>query len=270
MQVNEAMLEPRSALQRELSRRCESNPRYSLRSFARALSMSHTVLSLVLSGKRPLSKFAAPKVADILGLNPKEKEMFLNLRAPKKKTSKEVSEVKVPEYQQMTLDVFSVIADVHHYWILSLLDVPNAKFEARWISKQLSITQMQAQIAMERLLRLKLVERVNGKWKQSQNHLKVENTISTGATRKHHKQILTKALNSLENDPIEVRDFSAMTMAIDPKHIPYATERIRKFRRSLMEELESKGSPKAVYNLAVQIFPVSIIQKKSKIRRTKS
>jgi uncharacterized protein (TIGR02147 family) len=261
-------LEPRSLLQSELADRCENNPSYSLRAFAKAIGMDHSVLSRVLSGKRPLSKKAALKVAEILGLDPLQKKALLDNRTFKNREKNEES-IKLPQYQQITLDVFSLLSDWYHYGILSLLDIPKTKFEARWIAKKLGISQIQAKMAMDRLKRLNLIHKQNGKWLQSGQHFKVENTISTGATRKYHEQILNKAIESLKNDPIEVRDFSAMTMAIDPKMIPYAIERIRSFRRKLMQDLESKSSPKAVYNLAVQIYPVSKFPNKPKQKRRK-
>src|SRR4051794_29725601 len=71
---------PRFLLQNELTRRCAKNPRYSLRAFAKALGMSHTVLSLVLSGKRPLSRKAALQVASALELAPAERQRLLEYR----------------------------------------------------------------------------------------------------------------------------------------------------------------------------------------------
>ena len=72
-------MNPKHLLQRELSIRCEKNPRYSLRAFSRALGMSHTALSFVLSGKRPLSKNAARKVSEVLQLDPlQRKALFEN------------------------------------------------------------------------------------------------------------------------------------------------------------------------------------------------
>ena len=252
-------MNPKHLLQRELSIRCEKNPRYSLRAFSRALGMSHTALSFVLSGKRPLSKNAARKVSEVLQLDPLQRKALFENRVQKKKEDKVLSFNSI-SYHQISLDTFAVISDWYHYAILSLLDIKDSKFEAKWIAKKLGITHMEAQMAMDRLRNLGLVKNTRNKWSQSGGSLKVENTISTAASRKFHKQILNKAIYSLENDLSEARDFSAMTMAIDPKLVPYAKERIRVFRRELMQELTSKRSPKTVYHLAVQIYPVTKIE----------
>ncbi len=87
--------------------------------------------------------------------------------------------------------------------------------------------------------------------------LKVDNTISTAATRKFHKQLLEKASESIDKDDIDERAFSALSLVVDPAHIDYAKSRIRDFRRELMAELESKGTPDSVYFLTIQLFPVA-------------
>ncbi|MGZ3710223.1 MAG: DUF4423 domain-containing protein [Bdellovibrionota bacterium] len=48
-----------------------------------------------------------------------------------------------------------------------------------------------------------------------------------------------------------------MTLPMSASQIPYAKERIRQFRRELAAELGQKTNPKEVYNLTVQIYPVS-------------
>jgi hypothetical protein len=55
--------------------------------------------------------------------------------------------------------------------------------------------------------------------------------------------LIRKAVESLENDPIELRDFSSTTFAMNPKHVAYALKRIREFRRQWTQELESFGDP---------------------------
>jgi uncharacterized protein (TIGR02147 family) len=229
----------RQLLQSELARRCERNPRYSLRAFAKALGISHTVLSLVLSGKRPLSKKAFAKVSEALDLQTSSAQPNEDLR-------------------QLSLDTFSVVSDWYHYGILSLLELPRAKLDARWIAARLGITQVQAKLAIERLQRLELIEPVGkNRWRQSGKPLRVGNSVSTEITRKFHRQLLEKAVESLENHPVELRDFSAMTFALNPSQIPYARERIRDFRRELVRDLEAKASPTHVYEFTVQMFPVS-------------
>jgi hypothetical protein, TIGR02147 len=239
----------RGILQRELARRCESNPRYSLRAFAKALGISHPLLSLILSGRRKLSRKSAAKIAEKLSLSFEERRFFLS--------DYDFEETPSDDFQQIDMDTFSFISDWSHYAILSLLDIRGAKFEAEWIARRLGISVHESRAAMERLVHLGLVSKQGQTWKQTGLPIKVENELSTAASRKFQRQLLEKAIYSLENDPMEVRDMSSMTFAMDPELVPHALLRIRKFRRQLTAELEKMRPGKRVYNLTVQLYPVS-------------
>jgi uncharacterized protein (TIGR02147 family) len=238
-------------LARELAIRVQRNPRYSLRQFAKSLGMSHTVLSLVLSGKRPLSVKAAAKITEKIALSPEEVQILMTSH-PKKQIQN-----KIDSYTSVDLETFELISNWMHYAILSLFETADAVFDHAWVANRLSIPKGEAKEALARLVKLELLAEVNGRWKQTGKSIKVENKVSTGFTRNFHRQLLDKALHSLDNDPIETRNFSSMTMAIDPSHMEYAIERIRDFRRQLTAELEAKGPAKEVYNLTVQLYPVS-------------
>jgi len=244
-------IDPTELLRKTLSERCAKNPQYSVRAFSRATGISHTVLSLVLSGKRTLSKKAALKLADHLELNPKQRQSLLTYK----------KKIEADDYQTLSLDTFEVIADWYHYAILSLLELPEAVFEAKWIAQRLGISPFNAKLAMARLQRLEMVEQDDeGRWGQSGKPLKVDNAISTVATKKFHKQLLQLAAQSMDRDPIPVRDFSSMTFTLDPSQMEYARKRIRDFRRELVAELEIKGKPTNVYNFTLQLYPVTLVK----------
>ncbi len=254
---SENLLEPQWLLQQELARRCKKNARYSLRALANSLGLSHTVLSLALSGKRKLSKNACLKIADALTLSPEETKKMMNSRKPQKLESLPLVSPEI-----LDVDTFAVISDWYHFAILSLLELPNSKLDSRWIAKSLGISSVEARLAIERLKRLKMISEKNGKWKQTTKSLKIDSTQSTAATRKFQKQILEKAIESMENDPIEKRDHTSITFTMDSKSVSYAKERIRQFRRELCAELESIGTPNSVFTISVQLF--SMNQEKNK------
>ncbi|HUP57393.1 MAG TPA: DUF4423 domain-containing protein [Bdellovibrionota bacterium] len=243
-------------LQRELARRCSQNARYSLRAFAGALGLSHSALSLVLSNKRRLSAKAAARVSDRLGLAPPEREKLL-LSTALGRVGGEAENLRVLKQDELPLDQFELLSDPHHYAILSLFEIADTRCEPRWIARRLGISEAEARHSIALLERLKLLGKVGGRWKQLGNPIVVDNRVSTPATRKHHKKLLARAAESLENDPMETRDLSATTFAMDPADIPYARARIRAFREELARELETRSRPKEVYHLSVQIFPTS-------------
>lgn len=196
------------------------------------------MVSLVLSGKRPVSRKMRARMAE-LGITPS---------APL--ASGEAMD-------SLTEDTFALLADWYHLAVLSLLELPEARFEARWISRRLGISLVEARLAISRLKRLRLVAFRQGRWRQCTRPLKMENLKMTAATRRFQQQVLRKAEESVDLCPDEWRDLSSTTLAIAPEHVPYARQRIQEFRRQLTNELETKGTPSEVYHLAVQIYPVT-------------
>lgn len=243
---------PRMVLQRALLQRCQRNPKYSLRAFARALDICPSTLSKILNGKRSLPKTKALEVANELELNPAERELFLsNFNTKDKVVESEV------DLALLEMDQFAIIADWYHYAILSLLELPEASIDPQWISKRLSITQVEAKDAIERLTRLKMIEEVDGVWKQATSPIQMNNKSSSAAARKFHKQLLTKAIDSLENDSFDRRSLSSMTFEMDASQMQLARTEIKKFRHYLQTLLSSQGSPSDVYNLTVQLIPAT-------------
>lgn len=219
--------------------------------------MSPTGLSFVLSGKRPLSKKKLTELCDKLELDPAEARALTEARLQAPVTS-ETS-------QQIELDSFSVISDWYHYGLLSLLEIENSPQNPREMAKALDITEAEVRAAWERLKRLDLIEeKEGGRFKQKSGPIRIGSMNPTAASKRFQRQLLTKAIEAMENEPDDQKDLSSMTFALDPALIPLARQRIRDFRRSLVQELESKGNASRVYELTVQIFPVSRSLKKTK------
>lgn len=247
----------RDFLQSEFILRCRKNPRYSVRAFARSLNVDHSTLSQILRGKRSLTKKMVSKLAKSLDLTPSQLNGFL--KGPAK------SEETTQEYQQLSLDTYTLISDWYHYAIFELLTVRHFKQDAAWIAQTLNISTTEAQNALDRLKRTGLlVVDSKGLWKQGATHVTtVNNEFTAAAFRNLQKGLLQLSLNALEQTPFELRDHSSMTMAIHTKRIPEAKKRIRKFRRELCEWLQTDSDRNAVYEMVLSFFPVTFPTKEN-------
>ena len=236
-------------LKQELARRCQRNARYSQRSFAETLGISNTYLILLLEQKRKLSTAKAEKIAEKLCLPPAKKQEFLGNKvlAPQE---------KINQAEEIEMDQFAHFSEWQNYAILSLMNIPNFIINSKNISKRLGISEVMAKLAIDRLLRLGIIYRDGDKFKRGKP-IKFENEVASSATRKFQRQLLDKAVESLEERDMDEREISSMTLAMSSKLIPYARKKIREFRRELTAELESMETPDEVYNLTVQICPVS-------------
>jgi uncharacterized protein (TIGR02147 family) len=249
MQVRSKTLNPHAVetLRREFIRRKERNPNYSLRSFARLLKVSPGALSQWLASKRPITIKQATKISSRLGFDPAETNAFLQQLTVRKPGFDETS-------FQVSEDVFSIVADWYHFAILSLMETTDFVESPRWIASRLGISVVEVQQALERLERMRLTRRENGILRPSHANLTTTHDIPSAAVRKSHRQNLEHAQMALEEVAVELRDISLITMAIDSSKLPEAKERIRAFRRSMSEFLES-GKRDQVYTLSIQLIP---------------
>lgn len=260
----ESHADARGFIEAELIRRCQRNPRYSLRAFARSLEVSPSFLSRVLSGKRALTVPVARSFSQALDLTPEQQRSFLDLvvRAQPAcggRRRKAAAEAAAPaSYAQLSADAFAVIAEWHHYALTELVYLRRARTQdLRWIARMLGIPLIEARASVERLKRLGILrQEKGGRLAKTERWLTTTHDVASVALRRFHAQVLERARRSLEETPVGERDVTSITMAIDPARLPEAKARIKRFRRSLSAYLEA-GDRTRVYSLAIQLFPLT-------------
>jgi uncharacterized protein (TIGR02147 family) len=255
-------------LQQELVRRCRENRNYSLRAFARHLSLEPSFLSKLLRGERNFTLDMFRKLAERLMLEPEEFRSFAEViekRTPKRGIKSQ------PSLHELSADQFQVIADWYHYALIELLEIKSFQNDTRWIARALDITTAEASAALERLERVGILERTETGWKNATgNNTTTGNSFTTVAFRKLQKSVLEKAIVALENLPLDKRDQSSITMAVDSRKLPEAKKRIQKFRRELMQFLQTEGEPDQVYHLSVSLYPVTNLTGHESIESTET
>jgi hypothetical protein len=115
----------RIVLQTELDRRRATNPRYSLRSFARWLSVDHSALSQILRGKRRLTARTVCALGRRLHLSPSA----------------------IAEH----------CAAEHETAVLAALHRPGFRADSRWLSSMVGIPIDDVNVTLQRLLRKRIV-----------------------------------------------------------------------------------------------------------------
>ncbi|MBK7891534.1 MAG: DUF4423 domain-containing protein [Bdellovibrionales bacterium] len=249
----------------ELARRCERNPRYSTRAFAKALDVDAGSLSRILSGKQIPSHKVCETIFSKLELTPTAQKKFLKSVAAKQKALgfkrispafKELGE-SADDRRLLDTDIWRTIADWYHGAIMELTFVDGFQSEPKWIAQQLGVSEAEIKMALTRLKRLGLLRVEDGKYIKTVAQVSSgDKSSTTAAHRRLQRQVLTKAVDSLENDPLDVRNMTSMTMAIDPRKVPEAKKMIQNFSRELCAYLES-GKRTQVYQLGVCLYPIS-------------
>lgn len=230
----------RLELRNEFSRRCRTNPRYSVRSFAVHAKVDSSTMSQILAGKRKLSK---KKIAAIA------KQLDLRL-APQGPAS----------IQMIDLDHFTVISDWYHLAILDLTFLKGFRGDAAWVARKLSISTVEAQHAIDRLLRLGMLKKEGKTLVKGQPfYSNYSEGMTSASLKEYQRQVITKALQAIDACPQERKDITSMTIAANSRKIAAAKEKIKKFRRELCDFME-EGERDTVFHLAVQLYPVTNLE----------
>jgi uncharacterized protein (TIGR02147 family) len=238
------------------------NSRYSLRAFSSRVGVHVGALSSIMNGKRNVSRDLAERMVTKLCLDPQERSEILGLFPEKKPAAAAQSPYgPAPEkrYLQLSASQFKIVAEWEHFAVMSLLNCEDFESSAQWISRRLGITESRAKQVVDRLLELELFEiDPDGRLKRSGKSYRTRDDIADASLKKCHEQSLDLAKESLYRDPVKTRDFTSVTMAIDPNNLDVAKERIRKFQDELSDLLEA-GHQTEVYRLSTQLFPLSKI-----------
>lgn len=242
----------RKILQQELTKKIAKNPNYSLRAFADYLEVSHATLSRVLTGKRNMSTKTIRKIANKLDLSPAQLAL-----------TNGVNKERIPSYYLIQEDIFNSVSEWYYDAILELTFINQFEMSYENISKALSISLEQTQYALETLIRLNLIKKIDeNKYqavsKNTTNEL--DANFTNTAKRKYQLSILEKSCSSLENVPRDKRDHTSTTMAIKSSDLSKVKELIKKFRHELNGYLQrAEVNPDQVYQLQVSFFPLTNI-----------
>ncbi len=257
----------RAWLESEYTKRTQKNPHYSLRAFSKTLGMSIAQLSRILSGTRPLTVRTCDAISGALNLSPDEKNHLIQLivqdqrkqdqrKGSKKTPTQAPTSATQDDFQDLSIAAFTAISKWYHYAITELTFLKSFQSKPAWIAKMLGITTNEARAAIGRLMKLGILKEKNGNLIKVSKPLTTTNDVPSAAIRRFQREVLEKAILSLEEHSIQERDMSSMVMAIDTKNLKMAKEKIKKFRRSLSRFLE-RGRPNRIYHLGVQLFPLS-------------
>lgn len=155
------------------------------------------------------------------------------------------------------------IADWKYFAILSLAGLKHNRASAKWIAGQLGIDYLEAKHAFEKLKIFGYIDEQGEGFRQSSRPLQSTTDIPSAVIRRFHRQNLQLAQDRIESVPVELRDFSSFTFAIDQRKLARAKKMIQEFKAKFNRTMKSSRAD-AVYNLGIQFYPVTKIGGKYK------
>lgn len=255
-----------TVLTREFTRAKERNPAFSQRAFAKRVGLSSGAMSSLMSGQRRISKKLAKRLLDNLALNPVEKsELLQSFEGEKKNGPEQVSVIKTlqpiertKKEKRLSLDQFEILANPLHFNLLSLLEIPGYQRSPAKMARKLGKETREVRLALERLTRLGLVEKSSEGFLPTNEEIASPDEVASSGIKRHHIESMEEARDSLFRDPIDKRDFTSQTLAVNSKQLEQAKALIRTFGEQLAELLDQgPGEKEDVYKINIQFFPVT-------------
>jgi len=254
----------RDLLKEKISTLIENNKHLSLRSIAKRCSVSHTLLIQVVNKQKNLSKEMAVKLTQKLSFGQKEREHFLTLLEYQTTKNEKLKEIlfnrllEITSYaqvKQIDKDQFPLICNWYYWAILELTKVPSIEFRVSHIARILKVDESKIEEAIERLFKLKLIKyNKQEKIVKSSPVINADTKIPDSYFKEHHSQMMRKSHHALYHQPIEEREISGITVAINKKSIPEIKDLVNDFKRKLSLHINQANLKDAVYQFNIQFF----------------
>ncbi|WP_415063690.1 TIGR02147 family protein [Bdellovibrio sp.] len=247
-------------LKKIISEKKQLNPRLSLRSIAAKMDIPSGRLSEILNGKRSLSDYYLDKICSALKLPPQTVALL------RKNNGSSNQKIKKNSYGSFLTDnQIEGLTDWKPYAFMSFLqttaylsiakDHPTKALQVEHLAKKMNFSSNEISSLISLLLAHNLIHWVSDRWLPTYENATTGYDIPNEFIQNSHVRDLDLAKKRLPSVNLSRRDFSSITIAIDPKDMTKAKKMIRNFRREFAETLE-KGSKKEVYQISIQFFPI--------------
>ncbi|KHD89794.1 MAG: hypothetical protein OM95_01610 [Bdellovibrio sp. ArHS] len=252
----------RDLILREFRRRCETDVRYSLRSFSKELQLPATRLSDILNRRSGLSLGYARKIAPMLNLTDRESDLFLTLvesehgrsYAVKRMARAKLKKIKEGPDRVLAEDEFAVISNWWHFAVFNLV-CAHERSEPEFYARLLAIEASQVSESFELLIRLKMIENQNGRLLPLGKFVATTTDKISEGIRMYHRQMLAKATQAIEVVPVDERDYSSLNFMLAAADIQEIKETLKNFRRNLNAQFSANRAGR-LYALNCQLFPL--------------
>lgn len=246
------------------------NAHYSFRYFARRAGFaSSNFLKLVMDGKRNLGAPTIEGFARALKLEPAEAAFFADLVAlgqaetvaeRNRAFARVAANRRFRAARRLEGPLFEYLSHWFYPAVRELAARADFKEDPRWIAGQIlpKISADEARGALATLEQLGLLIRnEEGKLVRGDPSLTTGHEVRSVVVPAYHRQMIERAGNAVDTVPPEERDISALTVCVGESALADLKDRIHRFREEMLERCDSEATPERVYQLCIQLFPLS-------------
>ncbi len=258
----------------------KSDINWSLGSWAKTLGLKSTSsITKVLNKNRAPGKKITNSLINYFNFNNKESIYFqdlINLAKAKNDPSLQSILLKrltrnsqAGDVQLIEAKTFEIIRSWFHLAIREMSRLKNFKLSPLWISQNLrfSVSETQAQTAIDNLLKTKLLKINKKKVKISPGNLSTSEDIHNLAIQDYHNSMLDNAKKSLKQVKLDEREVLSGTLSFNLHNMNKAKELLRNFLDEFGAAMDSDGGDE-IYQIQMQFFPLSRLNQKDKKNET--
>lgn len=238
-----------------------SNKRMTLRWIATRMAVSSGQLSEVLRGKRNLTNAFLEKFCSALKLSTDEKNALRRaFQSSQFSSNATFSSVLSAEQVESLADwksfaLMSFFQTTLYTEIKKKSSKPTEQADA--ISKKINLPVAEVVRLLAVMNAAKLVCWRDGGWAPVLEDASTGVDIPNEALRNGYLEHLNLAAEKINVINVLQRDFSSVTLAMDPKDLDKAKKLLRAFRKDFVKKMEM-GSKRAVFQMNIQFFPLAI------------
>lgn len=242
---------------------------FNLKNWANRLGYrSASSLTMILNKTRLPTYKMINAFSEDFKLNRSERRYFeLLIELERRKTSGQpihelLNEIKrisgFSEYQKIDVDKFTVVSDWYCYVIKRLVSLKSFKLDIEWIFNKLrkKVPRKEIKTAIESLEKVGMISFDSQKgFYDHEPKTHTGNDIPSSAIRHHHRGMIERSLEALEEQTIEERFFQSLTLCFDKERdLAPAFEEIQKFVNQFNRKFSKDGAGKSVYQMNIQFF----------------
>ena len=251
-----------------------SIPSFSYQNFSRQAGFSSkSFIFNIIKGKKNLSPASIVALSEAMRLTKTEAAYFEKLVSMgqadtfKERTffydqldSVRPQNAEASNAKKLRQDQFELCSKWYHVVVRSLIDLFPFKDDYQRLSAMVRppITVLQAKNSVRLLHRLGLIEKgKNGIYKVTNNMLTTGPEIASLAAQQFHLQAMELAMRALKEMPKEERNIYGLTLGISKKAFEEVQKIMVESQYKILQVAEKDKDSDIVYQLNVQIFPVS-------------
>jgi uncharacterized protein (TIGR02147 family) len=244
--------------------------KFSLQRFAELAGFkTKTFLHKVMNGEKALSSKSILNVAKAMELKQRETEYFEALVHFNEGTTVEEREYYFRRLQsfkyysgqvRIRANQFAFFSKWYHVVVRELIEILGFDGDFRRLARSVvpHIRPDQAKRSVDLLLRLGLIEKTGGgRYRQRAADITTGDEVLSVAVQRFQKDTMGLAADAIDRFGLDEREIATLTMGLSARGFETVKKELQTHRKHLVELARNDASAERVYQLNVQLFPVS-------------